>query len=95
MLEPMPPDPIPSAGRPNGAAHTHTQQPEAQHAQEARGAPRVPGRLRDLQETADLLHLSQHTVRKLVREGKIRPVRICRRLLFSVDEIARVIAESK
>lgn len=52
-------------------------------------------RLLTLAETADLLRLSPHTVRAMVRKGKLRPVRICRRLLFSPHEIARLIAEAK
>ncbi|SPE21360.1 hypothetical protein SBA5_300004 [Candidatus Sulfotelmatomonas gaucii] len=52
-------------------------------------------RLLTLAETADLLRLSPHTVRAMVRKGKLRPVRICRRLLFSQEEIARLLAEAK
>jgi excisionase family DNA binding protein len=46
-------------------------------------------------ETADLLRISPHTVRALVRRGRLRPIRICRRLLFSQQEIARLIAEAE
>jgi excisionase family DNA binding protein len=49
-------------------------------------------RLLTLQEVADLLRLSPHTIRAMVRRGSLRPVRICRRLLFSQDEIARFLA---
>jgi excisionase family DNA binding protein len=44
---------------------------------------------------AESLCVSPHTVRSWVRQGKIRPVRICRRLLFHPDEIARFLAEAK
>jgi excisionase family DNA binding protein len=43
---------------------------------------------------ANALCVSPHTVRKWVREGKLRPVRICRRLLFHPDEIARFVTTS-
>ncbi len=48
-----------------------------------------------LQELADLWRLSPHTVRKLVRDGRLHPVRICRRLLFSADEIDRFLAAAE
>jgi len=41
------------------------------------------------------LSVSPHTVRAWVRQGKLKPVRICRRLLFHPDEIARFLAEAK
>jgi excisionase family DNA binding protein len=44
---------------------------------------------------ANALCVSPHTVRKWVREGKLRPVRICRRLLFSPDEVTRFLVGSK
>lgn len=44
---------------------------------------------------ANALCVSPHTVRSFVRQGKLRPVRICRRLLFHPDEIARFLAEAK
>lgn len=46
-----------------------------------------------LHEVADSFRVSPHTVRKWVREGKLRPVRICRRLLFHPDELSRFLAE--
>lgn len=52
-------------------------------------------RLLTLLEVSDLLRVSKHTVRAWVRKGRIRPVRLCRRLLFSADEIARLIAGAK
>jgi excisionase family DNA binding protein len=44
---------------------------------------------------AKLLSVSTHTIRSWVRQGKLKPVRICRRLLFHPDEIARFLAEAK
>jgi excisionase family DNA binding protein len=48
-----------------------------------------------LLEVADLLRVSKHTVRAWVRKGRLRPVRLCRRLLFSADEIDRLLAGAK
>jgi excisionase family DNA binding protein len=44
---------------------------------------------------AKALCVSSHTVRAWVRRGKLRPVRLCRRLLFHPDEVARFLAEAK
>jgi len=44
---------------------------------------------------AQALSVSKHTVRSWVKKRKLRPVRICRRLLFHPDEIARFLAEAK
>jgi len=44
---------------------------------------------------AKLLSVSPHTIRAFVRKGKLRPVRICRRLLFHPGEVARFVAEAK
>jgi excisionase family DNA binding protein len=44
---------------------------------------------------AKLLSVSPHTIRAFVRKGKLRPVRICRRLLFDPGEVARFVAEAK
>jgi excisionase family DNA binding protein len=41
---------------------------------------------------AKALCVSPHTVRAWVRKGKLHPVRICRRLLFHPDELARFLA---
>ena len=51
-------------------------------------------RLLTLLEVADMLRLSPHTIRAMVRKGKLRPVRICRRLLFHPDEVSRLLAEA-
>jgi predicted site-specific integrase-resolvase len=44
---------------------------------------------------ANALCVSPHTVRSWVRRGRLRPLRLCRRLLFHPDEIARFLAEAK
>jgi excisionase family DNA binding protein len=49
------------------------------------------GRLLTLLEVADLLRVSPHTVRAWVRKGRLQPVRICRRLLFSPEVVARFV----
>lgn len=41
---------------------------------------------------AKALCVSPHTVRFWVRQGRLKPVRICRRLLFHPDEVARFVA---
>jgi excisionase family DNA binding protein len=47
--------------------------------------------LMDLPEVAETLNLSPHTIRAWVREGRIQPVRLCRRLLFHPAEVQRLI----
>jgi len=48
-------------------------------------------RLLTLLEVADLLRVSPHTVRAWVRKGRLKPVRICRRLLFAPDVVSRFV----
>jgi predicted site-specific integrase-resolvase len=43
---------------------------------------------------AKALCVSPHTVRSWVKKGKLRPTRICRRLLFDPAEILRFLAEN-
>ena len=54
--------------------------------------PNVP-QLLTLLVLAKMLCVSPHTVRAWVKKGKLRPVRICRRLLFHPDEVSRFLAE--
>jgi predicted site-specific integrase-resolvase len=42
---------------------------------------------------AKAFSVSTHTVRAWVRSGRLRPIRLCRRLLFHPDEIARFLNE--
>jgi len=44
---------------------------------------------------AKALCVSPHTVRAWVRQGKLKPVRLCRRLLFHPDEVSRFLAAAK
>ena len=48
-----------------------------------------------LHAVARALCVSPHTVRAWVKKGKLQPLRICARLLFHPDEVARFLAESK
>lgn len=52
-------------------------------------------RLLTLLEVADMLRLSPHTIRAKVRQGRLQPTRISRRLLFSPDEVSRFLARSQ
>jgi len=52
-------------------------------------------RLLTLVEVADLLRVSPHTIRAWIRGGKLQPVRLCRRLLFSRSEILRLLGEAE
>jgi excisionase family DNA binding protein len=52
-------------------------------------------RLLTLIEVADLCRVSPHTVRKWTRDGRLRPIRLCRRLLYSPEEVSRLLAEAK
>jgi len=44
---------------------------------------------------AKALCVSPHTVRSWVRQGKLKPVRICRRLLFDPAEVSRFLNEAR
>jgi excisionase family DNA binding protein len=55
----------------------------------------ITERLLTLVEVADLLRVSPHTIRAMVRKGRLRPTRICRRLLFSPEEVSRLISEAE
>jgi excisionase family DNA binding protein len=52
-------------------------------------------RLLTLLEVADKLRVSPHTVRAWIRQGRLQPVRLCRRLLFSPTEILRLLGDAK
>lgn len=43
---------------------------------------------------AKALSVSPHTVRSWIRKGRLHPIRLCRKLLFHPDEIARFLAEA-
>jgi len=48
-----------------------------------------------LLEVAKMLRLSPHTIRAFIRAGRLKPTRICRRLLFDPSEVARFLAEAR
>ena len=52
----------------------------------------VVPKLMNLETVAELLSLSPHTIRSFVRKGKLKPVRVCRRLLFRAEDIAAFLA---
>jgi len=52
-------------------------------------------KLLTLLAVANALSVSPHTVRSWVKKGRLEPLRICRRLLFDPDEIARFLAVAK
>ena len=51
--------------------------------------------LKSINEAAGLLGISPWTVRSWVKAGKLRPVRLGRRVLLSEAELERLIAESQ
>jgi excisionase family DNA binding protein len=57
--------------------------------------PDIVPQLLTLIDLAERLRVSPHTIRNWVKKGKIKPARICRRLLFDPSEIARFLAEAK
>jgi len=44
---------------------------------------------------AKALCVSPHTVRSWVKKGRLRPVRLCRRLLFDPGDVAKLVARAK
>jgi len=52
-------------------------------------------RLLTLAALANALAVSPHTIRSWVRKGRLKPIRICRRLLFHPEEISRFLRETK
>jgi len=52
-------------------------------------------KLYTLPEVAAALGLSPHTIRAFVRQGKLSPLRICRRLLFDPEELAKLICDAR
>jgi len=51
--------------------------------------------LKSIEQTAEALGLSPWTIRAYVRQGRIRPVRLGRRVLIEPREILRVIEEGR
>jgi excisionase family DNA binding protein len=52
-------------------------------------------RLLTLLEVADMLRLSPHTIRAMVRKDRLRPLRICRRLLFDPADVQRLLEAAR
>ena len=53
------------------------------------------GRLLTTGEAAERLHLSEWTIRDLVKAGSLRPVRLVRgKLLFTEEELERAVQEA-
>jgi len=52
-------------------------------------------KLLSIEDSAGLLSISPWTVRKYIREGKLRPVRIGRRVLLEESELERFIMENR
>jgi len=48
-------------------------------------------RLVDIDQLAELWRVSPHTIRSFVRQNRLRPTRVCRRLLFSPEECERLL----
>jgi DNA-binding transcriptional MerR regulator len=57
--------------------------------------PETVPQLLTLLAVAKALCVSPHTIRSWVRQGKLKPVRLCRRLLFHPDDIARLLTEAR
>jgi excisionase family DNA binding protein len=51
--------------------------------------------LKSVEEAAGLLGISKWTVRSYVRDGKLKPVRLGRRVLVEEAELERLIASGK
>jgi excisionase family DNA binding protein len=52
-------------------------------------------KLLSLDVVADCLGVSKHTVRAWVRKGRLRPVRLCRRVLFDPADVEQFIQASR
>lgn len=57
--------------------------------------PESVPKLLTLAAVAETLAVSPHTVRMWVRKGKLHPIRLCRRLLFTPHELVRFLQEAK
>jgi len=57
--------------------------------------PESVPQLLTLLAVAKALCVSPHTVRAWVRQGKLKPLRLCRRLLFHPAEVSRFLSEAR
>lgn len=46
-------------------------------------------------EVAEKFRVSPLTIRSWVKKGRLRPTRLCRKLLFHPDELSRFLEEAK
>ena len=51
--------------------------------------------LRSVEQAAGLLGISPWTVRSYIKTGKLKPVRLGRRVLLAEDELERLVAEGQ
>jgi excisionase family DNA binding protein len=51
--------------------------------------------LLNLDSVASALAVSPHTVRSWVRQGRLRPTRVCRRLLFRAADVEEFVRASQ
>jgi excisionase family DNA binding protein len=51
--------------------------------------------LKSVEGAAGLLGISPWTVRSYIKDGKLRPVRLGRRVLLAEDELERLVTESQ
>ena len=51
--------------------------------------------LKNIEQTAELLGISPWTVRSYVKQGKLHPVRIGRRVLLGEDELERFVGQNQ
>lgn len=52
-------------------------------------------KLLTLLAVAEALCVSPHTVRMWVRKGRIRPIRLCRRLLFDPADVEKLVEAAR
>ena len=51
--------------------------------------------LRSVEQAAELLGISRWTVRSYIKTGKLKPVRLGRRVLLAEDELERLVAQGQ
>ena len=51
--------------------------------------------LKSVEQAAGLLGISRWTVRAYIRDGRLKPVRLGRRVLLAEDELERLIEQGK
>lgn len=51
--------------------------------------------LKSVKEAAELLGISKWTVRSYIRDGKLTPIKLGRRVLVEEAELERIVAEAK